>query len=331
MILPTRRKLLGGLAPALLLPRRVDAGFLRGSAAYPVTPPLPSVPAVAAGAGFNTLAFWDGFDSIHTIDVNNTLQPGFNWYLTNTIIPQDNPDGTQAAGTTQAPSSIGISNSVLSFTPSQPSGGWLTNTGYTGTGGARYVGTPIAAAGGYFECKMAFDPFFTNPGPKFDYPNNFWPAFWMQDAIQGLHINDQNTSPTKAGEVDFFEFFGYNPNTDHYFTGMITHEWTDNINAASGTGHFTLAPDSWTGMHTYGCLWLTQTQNGGTGIIKRYFDGAYVTGGDLTYTSAGTSPECNQNCYTGVFSSLDTSAGFSLQIGSGHNWTMNVDYVGVWQ
>lgn len=319
------------LAPSLLLPNRSLSRSLHGTAAFPAIPAPPSVPALASAVGFNSLTFWDGFDSVKTIDVNNTLQSGYNWYLTNTIIPQDNPDGSQALGTTQAPSSISVSNSIMSFTPSQPSGGWLTNTGYTGNSGTRYVGTPISATGGYFECLMQFDPFFITPPLNFSFPNNFWPAFWMQDAIQGLHINDQNTAPTRAPELDFFEYFGYNPLTDHYSVAMTTHEWTDNINAAGASQPLNLRPTSWADYHTYGCLWLTQAQNGGTGLIKRYFDGTHIASADLTYSSSITSPECNTSCYPGVFASFDTSAGFSLQVGSGHNWTMNVDYIGVWQ
>lgn len=340
IIWPSRRKFLQripatvaalAVAPSLIFPEPADARRLSGAASFPATPAPPSVPAVASAVGFNTLAFWDGFDDVKTIDVNNTLQPGYNWYLTNTIIPQDNPDGSQAAGTTQAPSSISVSNSIMSFTPSQPSGGWLTNLGYTGNSGARYVGNSIAASGGYFECKMKFDPLFANPLPAFSFPNNFWPAFWMQDAIQGLHINDQDTTPTHGPELDFFEYFGFNPLNGNAFVGMITHEWLDNINAASGTGHANFTQVDWNGWHTYGCRWRTQAQNGGTGLIERYLDGAYLTGGDLTYSSSTTSPQCQTGCSTGVFSCFDTSLGFAIQIGSGHNWTMDVDYVMVWQ
>lgn len=172
---PTRRELLrysgtvaAGTVLVSALPSRAKAleGFASelSQANHRVTPP-----SAAAQHEFHRLTFADDFTSLSTIDINNTLAPGYRWYMANTMIPQDSPDGTIHTGVVQAPTSVSVANSILTFTSSAKSGGWLTNVGYKGASAPRTVGTPIAASGGYFECRMAFDPNF-QPTTSWKYP-----------------------------------------------------------------------------------------------------------------------------------------------------------------
>lgn len=330
LVWPARRKFIKqaplALGACLIAPRLAKAAIFQASANPHITYPGPVQPPIAAANGFNTNTVWDDFNDLSTIDVNNTLRPGYNWYMANTMIPQDSSDGTQAAGVIQAPSSVSVNASVLKFNPSASSGGWLARTGYTGNTLPRYVGSPIAASGGYFECKMAFDGSLSGGG---SFPIQYWPAFWMIDIQLGLAINDN----TNAGftfplpELDFME----NHDPTHFW--WATNDWTSHTALATNTNANQISnmgsPD-FASMNTYGTLWLKQSQNSGAGLIQRYFNGQHLAGADVTYSSSTTSPQASGG-FTGVYSDYDTSAGYNLEIGSGHNWPIYVDYVQVWQ
>lgn len=317
----TRREILGALAAsALLKPAFADKG--RVSAGVHSSPPPP-----AAQYGFRRLAFSDDFLSLETLDVRNTLAPGFHWYMANAMIPQDSPDGNLHAGVVQSPASVSVADSVLTFIPSAKSGGWLTNVGYKGLSAPRTVGTPIAATGGYFECRMSFDPDF-EPAASFVYPFQYWPAFWMEDIDLWLAINDGNRVRENKPEVDFIEYYGRAIGFD-----MDMHDWTSNINSAGllpGVANVNLGSPAFQKMNVFGALWVPQRKNHGMGLIRRYFNGRHLPAADVTYSSATISKQAKRG-FPGVFSDLDTSAGFVLQIGSGHGWPIHVDYVRVWQ
>ncbi len=284
-------------------------------------------PSPAAKYGFHRLTFSDDFLSLDTIDVKNTLTPGYTWYMANAMIPQDSPDGNMHTGVIQSPSSVSIANSILTFVPSAKSGGWLTNVGYKGVSAPRTVGTPIAATGGYFECRMSFDPNF-KPAASFVYPFQYWPAFWIEDINLWLAINDRDSARGNKPELDFFEYFS---SADRY--GMDMHDWTNNRNSAGlipSVANASLGSPAFSRMNTFGTLWVPPRKNGGTGRVQRYFNGKHISAADVTYSSTTTSPQARGG-FPGVFSDLDTSAGFVLQIGSGHGWAIHVDYVRVWQ
>ncbi len=297
----------------------------RSEAARPHPSRIP--PAPAAKYGFHRLVFSDDFLSPDTIDVNNTLAPGFQWYMANAMIPQDSPDGNRHAGVVQSRSSVSVADSVLTFIPSAKSGGWLTNVGYKGASAPRTVGTPIAAAGGYFECRMAFDPGF-QPAASFVYPFQYWPAFWMEDIDLWLAINDRNSVRENKPEIDFFEYYSRAIGYD-----MDMHDWTSNIKSEGlipGTANVNLGTPAFNRMNTFGTLWVPQRENHGVGLVRRYFNGRHIPAADVTYSSTTISAQAAGG-FPGVFSDMDASAGFVLQIGSGHGWPIHVDYVRVWQ
>jgi hypothetical protein len=335
MLRPTRREIFkysGAMAASTVLASalpgvaKVFCGFEGNGEAAPLNQGQIQPPP-AAKYGFNRLTFFDDFNSLDTIDINNTLVPGYNWYMANAMIPQDSPDGNIHTGVVQSPSSASVANSVLTFIPSAKSGGWLTNVGYKGVSAPRTVGTPIAATGGYFECRMSFDPNF-EPAASFVYPFQYWPAFWIEDIDLWLSINDRNTTRVNKPELDFFEYFS---NSVGY--GMDMHDWTNNRNSAGlipSIANASFGSPAFRRMNTFGTLWVPQRKNGGTGIVQRYFNGKHISGADVTYSSTTTSSQATGG-FPGVFSDMDASAGFVLQIGSGHGWAIHVDYVRVWQ
>jgi hypothetical protein len=75
LIKPSRRQILLA-APALILPRAAY-GWSHG-----VNVPV-AVPEPAAQYGLKTLSFYDPCTSLATVDMTNSQQPGFNWYLQN--------------------------------------------------------------------------------------------------------------------------------------------------------------------------------------------------------------------------------------------------------
>ncbi len=114
---------------------------------------------------------------------------------------------------------------------------------------------------------------------------------------------------------------------------MDMHDWTNNIHSAGlipSVANSTFGSPAFQKMNTFGTLWVPQRKNGGTGIVQRYFNGKHISAADVVYSSTTTSPQATGG-FPGVFSDMDTSAGFVLQIGSGHGWPIHVDYVRVWQ
>lgn len=318
LIRPTRRELLTksgellmGAAALSALPSVVKAaGFGRGGGVAPARSG-PAQPAAAALYGFNRLTFFDDFTSINTIDVNNTLQPGFNWYMRNLV-------QTGGGIVTQNPSTVSVSSSVLTFTPNSSSGGWLGTYGLVGNAGsATNVGSGIAAGGGYFECRIAFSP---------QSVVNLWPTFWMIDQQVFLNVINSLSFSSNYAEIDFFEYEGGASYTDWDWYSAATQYKNTNTSIA-GTPN--IADGSY---HKIGGLLVPQAKNSGTGLIERYIDGVAYSSSIVNYSATTVSPQAQVGAPTGWMAALDHSTlGFNLQIGSGGGWPINVDYVMVWQ
>ena len=304
IIRPTRREFIKGaaaLAAYSALPKGAEAllgsgGTLRHKAPKP-----------AVQHGFNTNTFFDDFTSLSTIDINNTLNPGYKWYVTlfNSLVG--------------GPSNLSISNSILTFTPNS-SGLWISTTGHYGTPATKTVGTAIAQTGGYFECKMAFSP--TNSGRSTSGP--YWPAWWIDSIERENNLSSGSTSGYPLPELDCYE---YEPGWGSLGT---VHQWNNNSSGPQNTNNaLSLGSPTYTNFNRYGFLWLPQARNGGTGLFEWYFNGIPVS--TVTHSSSTTSPECPTGG-TGVFSSAETNGtGLQLMIGSGAGWPIQVDYVTAWQ
>lgn len=261
-----------------------------------------SVPAPAAKVGYNRLVFFDDFDSLSTIDVKGTGNPGYKWYV-------DRP--VWGDGITE-PSAYSVSNSVLTVSSTGNTAGWALSS-FSPKGNVGY-----SFKYSYFEARMRFDPALGKTSQS-------WPAWW---SLSTRHSRLNNMD--HWAELDFFEAYtGGHADYSGAFVGSI-HDWADgskrhyqnsnNWKPLSKTVDF----NQW---HTYGCLWQP-------GEITWYFDDVAL----MTQSySAGAPPVPSANgtttpTPTGVFNILDKeSEGMLLILGSGPEWPMYVDWVRVWQ
>lgn len=315
------------------LPKIPSKSWFRPAASS--VPYKPGTPNIAAAYGYNNLLMFDDFNNLGTIDINNTLNPGYNWYVQ---YLQTNASGQQkwvlnpGAVTAYTDTVIKIQQSAASSTPNL-TGGYLTNMGIKGNfGSTSLVGTAINPNGCYMEAAIAYN----NSDITSNYQSNinYTGAFWLFDNTLTLTGNNNLSFPLNGlAEVDVMEIFydgsgspfiPMNDWTWYNNNGNYGSSYINNTNTNSG-----LTPGDGN-MHKYGMLWVPQSKNGGTGLIKRYFDGVEVSACAVTYTSSGISPQENGSV-VGWMSCLENMSGLGLQIGPGLSGApMYVDYVGVW-
>jgi hypothetical protein len=320
IIRPSRREFIKGAAAmaamAALPPAATAIGNFGNGSTAAAASSGPAQPAAARSAGFNKLTFYDDFTSLSTIDVNNTLQPGFNWYVQwpetfNSSLPL----------TIWPPSCFSISGSVLTFSPTDQisggskTGGELVSAAFLGTG-PQYVGNLIKPTGFYAESYIQFG---TSPGLS----NNWFPAFWCWDGFIPQHLAYGTAyGSNRYTEMDIMEY-----------EGSFDRQLFDYSNAGTiGTTNFSFSianPNNW---HKYGLLWIPQSENAGTGTMETYVDGALLSANTIDYSSSTIPPQAGSGATTGYLSGSDTSTlGFTFQLQTGFQWPLNVDYVQVWQ
>ncbi len=150
----------------------------------------PAIPALAVKYGFVTRVLHGRFDDTSSIDVNNTLAPGFQFYTS-----------LGASRPAAPPGSFTTSDSVL--TCSNPSGNnpVICTIGYLGTSAPRTVGTTYPFAS-YTEILLKF----VGSGS----------SFWAMDVTGILQQIDGGQG--SGAEIDYWE-------TDF---GASIHNWTAN-------------------------------------------------------------------------------------------------------
>lgn len=312
-------------APALILSSKSRAFFPRGIVGVAPTCSV-TAPSQAAAVGYTNCTFFDGFDSLATIDTTNSGAPGFKWYgrtpwpTGNFLIGAPNFDMT----------TLSISGSILHFNNTNPGARFGTacdNGIVNGFNGQTFTN------GAYFESLMAF-----NPANESGSPADGWPAFWS------ISLNSRaNPAACVTGELDFFEAFPngagaiaplmsvHDTNWPASRTGSTSRDSSNNNVILPGSPTLDL-----THFHKYGTLWIPTTQNGGVGLIKRYFDDIHIVSGDLSYTfttdSTPPSSGVNPPPTNGVFSSLENPIGQMVLIaGAKSPNVLYVDHVAVWQ
>lgn len=262
----------------------------------------PTPPPGAAQVGYTQLVFYDDFDSIRTIDVKGTCQPGYHWYV-------DRP--VWGSGVTQ-PSAYRVFNSVLTVSSTGDTASWALAS-FSPRGGAGH-----SFKYGYFEARIRFDPTLGSTSKG-------WPAWW---SLSTRHSRVNN--PDHWAELDFFEAYtGGKGEYQGAFVGTV-HDWAD-----SSKKHFQNS-NNWQPLpkstdfkqwHTYGCLWRP-------GEITWYFDDAPLMSQAYSESAPPNPPANGTTTPTppGVFSILDREPeGMLLILGSGPEWPMDVDWVRVWQ
>lgn len=261
-------------------------------------------PPQAINAGYQSLAFQDGFDNIGTIDMSGTGTKGYRWY---TDQPAFNTQG-QSPGVT-------VSGSYLTLKPALSESNWQLSTVSPKTGngfGMRY---------GYIETRMRFDPMLGTSSPG-------WPSFWS--------LAVDHYSPLQGGhwaELDFFE--AWHPSGGAFagqFVGTM-HDWQDQPTRAAyhtyNNNCWNVGTIDWASFHTYGTLWQP-------GRVSWYFDNMQV--GTQSYSTSGLPVPLGAAdlgaVVPGAYSVLDTAAagrGMGIILGTGANWPLQVDWVSVWR
>jgi hypothetical protein len=293
-----------------------DAGVVSDSAATSdaattITPPL-----VAADAGFSSLVFEDDFTTTDTIATTQNAASGYKWYWS-----MDGLGQPWSVQTTATAASISNGNSGGGSNAS-PQGGILTVTGpgepndalITVPGWALNNSSATLPAEGqgcwshaYFE---AYIQFRTDGNSSAD-ASTGWPAFWSWSVqgLKGFGFGSSSLTVANYSEIDFMETYGtIFGNQPGNWTATM-HQWPANNSSDGNTQH---TDSNW---HTYACLW-TSTGTG-TGQVKFYFDGAQVD------NTVPTGPGQTQFSLEGMYQ--------YIVLGTGNGWSMNVDWVRVWQ
>jgi hypothetical protein len=315
-----RRELIKGIGASILSAPAI-IGTARGSAlgGFDVGVVSGATPAPAAAWGYRC-AYFDGFDSLATVDVNGTNAPGFNAYTTN-IWPAAN-EVFFCDGTLVPASAFTISDSVLTINDasSEATEALIMSVAPNGSG---YNGMAFGP-GAYFEARIKTGV------PGGGGSSGDWPAYWTWPVESLLDTK------SSFGEIDIFEQFAGGGALEFH-----THAWELSgaacaasaiVNNDYSNGNLTITDD----FHTYGFLWVPMAKNGGTGLVYRYFDGQLMdgTGGTvdrrLTYTSSSVTQNGQGTFSDTVLASLDATHLFPI-IGTGGNWPVAVDYWGVWQ
>ena len=187
------------------------------------------------------LIFNDDFNSLDTIDINNTGMPGFNWYLRRAFgYPHLNP------------SSISVANSILTLNNAGSNHAQFDLCSAMGTTGGGHIG--FAPSGKlYFEAAIKFNP--TDFASKVA-------AFW---SMSTQHVFAYSITPTPYSyvELDFMEFNQAWSSAMLASTGWFNtnHVWTRTGGGGPHTSVEQGAKLIKTGLidfnqfHTYGCLW----------------------------------------------------------------------------
>jgi hypothetical protein len=239
--------------------------------------PIPSQ-AIAAGYGIDT---YDSEFDIPSVDLSDTKQPGFQWYLAQFFGKKStsaksivvNRDGSLTLSGDEKSISIGTAGPA----PSSPN----------------WVGLAFGG-GAYFEATIRFDPANTlSAKPK------QWPAFWSM-AIEHLaplgaeQWVGQASAYTHFIEPDFFEYDSATNLEPNQYGGAI-HEWygvngkscpgnafCQVLNARGGSSLYSNfrirvpANVNFRTYHKFGFLWVP-ARAGSAGYAQYYFDNIATT------------------------------------------------------
>jgi Glycosyl hydrolases family 16 len=268
-----------------LLPNLCEA---RGGGGTPPTCTA-ATPAAATAVGYTNLVFCDTFATNQKIDVNNTQFPGYNWYVTDYLPGQ---------GGTLNPNQIfndGTGN-YLVLSGSSPFGIYSATGNGSNTG---YVGN--AWGGGFYaEIQMKWN---STTG----YCTTRWPVFWFRST----DVFSNNVYPQE--EIDVFEFDACGGPQVNIYDFSATSIGYGNSNNGPSIG----SPD-FTQYHTYGVLWVTAANNGGTGYVSFYFDGTLTNTVQYSQNSPPNPSTCRNpfggsvTCPNGTFYNFDSRKFFAI-------------------
>lgn len=285
------RKLLFAVFFALALglaPIKTDAtvGLLQ------LAGPACIAPTEAINAGYTKLVVCNSLSANnHTVDINNTLTPGYLLYST-------------LYGVTVPASNYSFGGTGMTLTPSAS----LFVAGVGGPVSTTITGTSFSGgtlSGGFFlEADMKFNPAYCG----FTLPI---PALWTN--LAGAVAN-----PTAAvahyTEIDLGEWI-------NCAMSQTIHDWTQPgssnaiQNCTNSNNIVPFIPDG--NFHTYGVLLATSTTHGGTGTVTWFID--HVQTISITYSPTGSPSSPSGTCGTGMYSTADTQQFVYMLFGANAN------------
>jgi hypothetical protein len=286
-----------------------------------------SAPPAAAEVGYTVNSFSSTF-STATVDLKNTKNRGYQWYLWDLF------------GNTADPNAVvlnGDGTATLLGTTVAQYGQLVTAVQYTATNS--FVGSGFGG-GAYIEAELKFDPKQVAAAANV----NNWPAFWALQ-IEGnitpgaAQWIGQESGYVHSLEADFFEAGHYSPQTPKTGYGGSLHDWYGIANKTCNPGlcqadmpwgtALRLAPvaTDYTQFHRYGFLWVPATQTS-LGYAEYFFDGEQMGVATKWQLFTGQAPPAIGRPW--AFGILDQRHMF-LILGTGKSQPLTVRSVNVWQ
>lgn len=281
-------------------------------------------PSQASAFGYTSLKF-NTNTFANQIDLTNSKSAGFQWYLAQAWPNSSNYSGTVwRTLATQSTGGISVSGGAVTVTNSVSTGNSITTAAPVG---GSFVGKTFG--GGFY---LEFTGFFTAQTPNSGEVAAVWA--WPIEFLTG--------SATKWGEIDGIECTPISAG-DTCSATMYIHEWTisgggstiTDVQCNCGNTSQASPPISHNSLgvsQTYGVLWVPSSQNGGTGIIRRYFNNSEIISARQDYSPTGMPNPAPGNAApaNGQFSAMD-SQNFVLIIGTSSTIPITISSVRVWQ
>jgi hypothetical protein len=282
-------------------------------------------PSYALQVGYTSNTFSGTFNP-SAIDLSNSKDAGYSWYLWNLFGSHTDPAKVivNSDATVTLLGDSAMNGQLMTATPAKNSEG--------------FVGTAFGG-GAYIEATLKFNPADVSANSK------SWPAFWSIPFETSMRPGANQWPGQAPGyvhhvEVDFFEYLIARAGGPQNAYGSSMHDWYGIYNKTCGPGLCQvgfeynegkrLAPSGtdFTQYHTYGTLWVSATPSK-QGYIRFYFDGQPV-GQDHKWTQYTNQPPTNIKQQPWAFGVLDQQH-LVLILGTGSNQPMTVRSVNVWQ
>jgi hypothetical protein len=327
-----QRRIMLKIVQSILLTAVLTAGIILAFANMRMHGALVPQPPLAQQYGFNSLAFYEPWESTATIDLTNSKAPGFNWYI-NGYFPVPNNWWLSSFNTKTpaSPSQISVSNGIMTFVDSTQHEGNLISTCVWN--GSALVGATFGG-GFYLDAMMGFDNYLGAD------TTHSWPALWMVPAehltggtgVSG-HVIDTSVMEAYPGADAFCQnkcaiLMG----THDEQVGQTTNapQYTPDVNSRMQSIFGTF---DFTHLHHWSFLWVPQAKNGGSvGLMQWYVDSHLIL--QMTYSSTSTSnPPLSPSAGNGELSYQESSH-FCIFIDPGAASTGQPTYTGtvqIWQ